>query len=187
MKKCFQLNNQTHQFKKCKRLFKVKKRDSYKLSLNITQNISISTTSISGNFQILNTKVCVDEEILKTTNAPKWMQKERSHNQWTNEKPKAKTNLFWKLKNFSKLKCNLIKKKWTFSFNFANELRERNKCNYWSLSLQTSKWSEQASWKKAHRGRSANFEEITSKKFGLPRSTRALHRQPALSTQVRWL
>ena len=35
------------------------------------QNFSISTTSLSGNFQILNTKVRIDEEILKTTNASK--------------------------------------------------------------------------------------------------------------------
>ena len=138
MKKCFQLNNQTHQFKNERDFFKVKKRDSYRLSLNITQNISISTTSISGNFQILNTKVCIDEEILKTTNAPKWMQKERSHNQQTNEKPEAKTNDYGKLKTFPNSNATL-KKKWTFSFSFTNELREKNKCNFWSLSLQTSK------------------------------------------------
>ena len=30
------------------------------------QNFSISTTSSSGNFQILNTKVHINEEILKT-------------------------------------------------------------------------------------------------------------------------
>ena len=35
------------------------------------QNFSISTTLLSGDFQILNTKVCIDEEILKTTNASK--------------------------------------------------------------------------------------------------------------------
>ena len=100
MKKCFQLNNQTHQFKNAWYFFKVKRRDSYRLSSNIKQNILISTTSKSGNFQILNTKVSVDEEILKTTNAPKWMQKKRSHNQWTNGKPEAKTNDYGKLKTF---------------------------------------------------------------------------------------
>ena len=125
MNKCFQLNNQTHQFKNARDVFKVKKRDSYRLSLNITQNISISTTLISGNFQILNTKVCINEDILKTTNAPKWMQKERSHNQRTNEKPKAKTIDCGKLKNFSKLKCNLIKKM-NFFFQFCKWIKREN-------------------------------------------------------------
>ena len=35
------------------------------------QNFSISTTSLSGNFQTLNTKVRIAEEILKTMNASK--------------------------------------------------------------------------------------------------------------------
>jgi hypothetical protein len=39
------------------------------------QNFSSSTTSLSGNFQILNTKICVDEEILQTTNASKMIAK----------------------------------------------------------------------------------------------------------------
>ena len=64
------------------------------------QNISILTTSKSGNFQILSTKVCFDDDILKDTNSPKWMQRERSHNQRTNEKPEAKTNDYGKLKTF---------------------------------------------------------------------------------------
>ena len=63
-----QLNTSTQ---KCKRLFQGQERDSYKLSSNKTQNFSISTTSLSGNFQILNTKVRIDEEILKTANASK--------------------------------------------------------------------------------------------------------------------
>ena len=79
--------------KNAKDFFKVKKRDSYRLSSKITQNISISTTSISGNFQILNTKVCIDEEIFKnykctkmnakgviTQSTNKW--KTRSQNKW---------------------------------------------------------------------------------------------------------
>ena len=81
--------------------------------------------------------ICFDDEILKTTNAPKWMQREWSHNQRTNEKPKAKTNDCGKLKTFPNSN-ELNKRKWTFSFSFANELREKNKCNFWSLSLQTS-------------------------------------------------
>ena len=159
--------------KNARYFFQGEERDSYKLSSNKTQNFLISTTSISGNFQILNTKVCINEEILKTTNAPKWMQKERSHNSTNKWKTRSQNKWLRKTKDFSKLKCNLIKKKWTFSFSFTNELREKIKCNFWSLSLQTSRESEQASWKKAYRGRSANFKEMSSKKFGLLRSTRA--------------
>ena len=128
MKKYFQLNNKTHQFKNARDFFKVKKRDCYKLSLNITRNISISTTSISGNFQILNTKVCINEEILKTTNAPKWMQKERSCDSTNECKTWSKTNWLWKIKkNFSKLKCNLIKKiKMNIFFQYYKWVKREN-------------------------------------------------------------
>ena len=55
------------------------------------QNFSISTTSLSGNFQILNTKVRIDEEILKTINASKNECKRSDHTiQRTDAKPKAK-------------------------------------------------------------------------------------------------
>ena len=81
------------------------------MSANILQIFSISTTSISGNFQILNTKVCIEEEILKTTNEPKRIHKERSRNSMNEWKTRSKTNWLRKIKkNFSKLKCNLIKK-----------------------------------------------------------------------------
>ena len=69
------------------------------MSSNKTQNFSISTTSLSGNFQILNTKVHVDEEIFETTNASKNECKRSDHTiQRTNAKPEAKQIDYEKLK-----------------------------------------------------------------------------------------
>ena len=84
------INKKHTNSKKCKR-FKGQERDSYKLSSNKMQIFSISTTSLSGNFQILNTKVRIDEDILQTTNASKNECKRSDHTiQRTNAKPEAR-------------------------------------------------------------------------------------------------
>jgi hypothetical protein len=66
-------------------------RDTYSILRPTKQIFSISTTSLSDNFQILNIKVHIDEEILKTTNASKNECKRRDHTiQRTNAKPEAR-------------------------------------------------------------------------------------------------
>ena len=90
------INQLNTPIQKMQETFQGQERDSYKLSSNITQNFSISTTSRSGNFQILNTKVHIDEEILKTTTAPKWMQKEWSHNSTNKWKTRSQNKLIAK-------------------------------------------------------------------------------------------
>ena len=143
------------------------------MSSNKTQNFSISTTSLSGNYQILNTKVRIDEEILKTTNASKWMQKERSHNSTNECKTQSKRNWLRKIKkNFSKLKCNLIQKM-NFFLQFCKWVKREKQMKLVIINYVDKQMIRAGKLEKAHRGRSTNFEEITSKKFGLPRSTRA--------------
>ena len=45
-------------------------------------------------------------------------------------------------------------KKWTFCLSFANELREKNECNFWSLCLEISRAGK---LNRAYRGRFASF------------------------------
>ena len=98
VKKCFQLIKK-HTNSKNERDFKVKKEIPSNYPQTKRKNFSISTTSLSGNFQILNTKVRVDEEILKTTNASKNECKRSDHTiQRTNAKPEAKQTDYEKLR-----------------------------------------------------------------------------------------
>ena len=52
--------------------------------------------------------------------------------------------------------------KMDFFLSFANELREKKECNFWSFWLRVSKPSK---LNRAYRGRFASFKEMHSKKF----------------------
>ena len=75
MKKCFQLIKNTP-IPNNARDFKVKKEIPLNFPQTKRKSFQFQTTSLNGNFQTLNTKVCIDEEILKTTNASKMNAKE---------------------------------------------------------------------------------------------------------------
>ena len=70
MKKCFQLIKDTP-IPKNERDFKVKKEIPSNFLQSKRKSFQFQTTSLNGNFQTLNTKVRIDEEILQTTNASK--------------------------------------------------------------------------------------------------------------------
>ena len=96
VEKCFQLIKNTP-IPNNAREFKVKKEIHSNFPQTKHKSFQFQTTSLNGNFQTLNTKVCFDEEILKLLMHQNWTQKERSHNSTNECKAQSKTN--WLRKN----------------------------------------------------------------------------------------
>ena len=167
MKKCSQLNNQTHQFKKCKRLFQGQEKRF--------QNIFLEHNAKYFNFNYFkkwqlsnsNTKVCFDDEILKLQMHQCECKgiDQTINKQIKNPKPKQ---MIEKNKNFSKLKCNLIKKM-NFFFQFCKWIKREKEMQLLIVMFADKQISKAGKLEKSYRGRSASFKEMSSKKSGLLR------------------
>ena len=57
---------------------------------------------------------------------------------------------------------NATTQKMNFSLSYADELREKKECNFWSFYYKVSRASK---LNRACRGRFASFKEMSSKKF----------------------
>ena len=117
------------------------------------------------------TKMNAKGAITQSTN--KW--KTQSQNKWLR-----------KTKDFSKLKCNLIKKM-SFFFQFCKWIKREKQMQLLLIKFADKQISRASKLEKAYLGRSTSFKEMSSKKIGLLRSTQAEHRQDVLPTWVRLL